>query len=115
MSMYLPSEDGMRLDFGSTWKNFWNYITELRKEVPDLIVCGDYNICHKAIIHDPVRLKNTSGFLQKNASGWIVWVESGFVDSFDYSPMSKSIYLVDYRGGSRARNKAGDWITLVPS
>jgi exodeoxyribonuclease-3 len=33
------------------------------KEIPNLIICGGYNICHEAIdIHDPVRNKNVSGF-----------------------------------------------------
>ena len=43
---------------------FQNYVNKLKKEIPNLILCGDYNICHQAIdIHNPVRLKNTSGFL----------------------------------------------------
>jgi exonuclease III len=29
-----------------------------KKQTPNLIICGDYNICHEAIdIHDPVRNK----------------------------------------------------------
>ena len=66
MSMYLPSgTNDARLSFKFQYMDeFLRYVTDLRKEIPNLIVCGDYNICHKAIdIHDPVRLKNTSGFL----------------------------------------------------
>jgi exonuclease III len=36
--------------------DFQNYINELKKQTPNLIICGDYNICHEAIdIHDPVQ------------------------------------------------------------
>jgi exodeoxyribonuclease-3 len=42
---------------------FQEYVNQLKTEYPNLIICGDYNICHKAIdIHDPVRNKNVSGF-----------------------------------------------------
>jgi exodeoxyribonuclease-3 len=44
--------------------DFLNYLKELRKTIPNLIVCGDFNICHEAIdIHDPIRLASVSGFL----------------------------------------------------
>mgnify|MGYP003301875849 CR=1 FL=1 len=42
---------------------FHQYIKILKKEHPNLIICGDFNVCHKPIdIHDPVRNKNVSGF-----------------------------------------------------
>ena len=37
-------------------EKFQEYVTELRKSRPKLILCGDYNICHEPIdIHDPIR------------------------------------------------------------
>ena len=37
-------------------------------DIKNLIIAGDYNICHKAIdIHDPIRNKNVSGFLPVEA------------------------------------------------
>jgi exodeoxyribonuclease-3 len=43
---------------------FQEYISELKKTIPNLVICGDYNICHEAIdIHNPVSNKNSSGFL----------------------------------------------------
>ena len=36
---------------------------KLKQTIPNLIICGDFNICHKEIdIHNPKRNKNTSGF-----------------------------------------------------
>jgi exodeoxyribonuclease-3 len=45
--------------------DFQNYINELKKQTPNLIICGDYNICHEAIdIHDPAQ-QNVSVFYLK--------------------------------------------------
>ena len=58
-------------------------INELKKEIPNLIICGDYNICHEAIdIHDPIRNKNVSGFLPAERAWLDGFMKSGFVDSF---------------------------------
>ncbi|MDB2493963.1 exodeoxyribonuclease III, partial [Flavobacteriaceae bacterium] len=66
MSLYLPSGTNLaRLEHKLEYMDlFQDYINTLKKDVPNLIICGDYNICHEAIdIHDPVRNKNVSGFL----------------------------------------------------
>ena len=51
MSMYLPSgSNNDRLEFKLKYMaDFQKYADELRKTKPNLIVCGDYNICHEAI------------------------------------------------------------------
>ncbi len=109
MSMYLPSgTNDARLEFKFQYMDeFLDYINSLRKEIPNLIVCGDYNICHKAIdIHDPVRLKNTSGFLPEERAWMDRFVESGFVDTFRlFNDQPDQYSWWSYRGGSRARNK----------
>jgi len=66
MSMYLPSgSNAARLDHKLEYMDLLQtYINDLKKEIPNLVIGGDYNICHEAIdIHDPVRNKNVSGFL----------------------------------------------------
>ena len=66
ISLYLPSGTnierlGLKFNFMDDFKK---YIYDLNKKIPNLIVSGDYNICHKEIdIHDPVRNKTVSGFL----------------------------------------------------
>ena len=70
MSLYLPSGTNLaRLEHKLEYMDlFQDYINTLKKEVPNLVICGDYNICHEAIdIHDPVRNKNVSGFLPEEA------------------------------------------------
>lgn len=62
---------------------FLEYLTELRKTRPKLIVCGDYNIAHKEIdIHDPKGNKKTSGFLPEERAWMDKFLLTDFVDSF---------------------------------
>jgi len=88
--------------------DFKVYIEDLKKEVPHLVICGDYNICHKAIdIHDPVRLKTVSGFLPEERE-WLskFLEESGFVDSF--RKLNEDIVQYSwwsYRANARQNNK----------
>ena len=51
MSLYLPSGTNIqRLEHKLTYMaDFQKYIDDLKKEVPNLVICGDYNICHQAI------------------------------------------------------------------
>ena len=65
MSLYLPSGTNIdRLGFKFKYMDdFFEYIKKLKKSIPNLIIAGDYNICHKAIdIHDPIRNAKVSGF-----------------------------------------------------
>ncbi|MCL6274023.1 exodeoxyribonuclease III [Muricauda sp. 2012CJ35-5] len=109
MSMYLPSGTNMaRLEHKLTYmSDFQKYADTLRKERPNLIVLGDYNICHEAIdIHDPVRNKNVSGFLPVERE-WIGnFIKSGFIDSFRHFNKEPHNYTWwSYRANSRANNK----------
>ena len=66
MSLYLPSGTNLdRLQHKLEYMDmFQDYINSLRSSFDNLIIAGDYNICHRAIdIHDPIRNKNVSGFL----------------------------------------------------
>ncbi|MGO3183984.1 MAG: exodeoxyribonuclease III [Aequorivita sp.] len=109
MSMYLPSGTNInRLEFKLTYMDdFRKYIDNLKKEIPNLVICGDYNICHEAIdIHDPVRLKNTSGFLPVEREWIDGFMKSGFIDSFRHFNKEPDNYTWwSYRANSRNNNK----------
>ena len=87
MSLYLPSgSNEARISHKLMFMDdFQKYINKLKKDIPKLVICGDYNICHEAIdIHDPVRNKKVSGFLPVERE-WIGnFIKSGFIDSFRY-------------------------------
>lgn len=109
MSLYLPSGTNLdRLDLKLKYMaDFQEYVNKLKQSCPNLIICGDYNICHEAIdIHDPVRNKNISGFLPVERE-WIGnFMESGFIDSFRHFNTQPHNYTWwSYRANSRANNK----------
>jgi exodeoxyribonuclease-3 len=109
MSLYLPSGTNLaRLDHKLTYMDdFQKYINSLRQKHPNLVICGDYNICHEAVdIHDPVRNKNVSGFLPVERE-WIGnFIESGFIDSFRYFNKNPHNYTWwSYRANARNNNK----------
>lgn len=109
MSLYLPSGTNMnRLEFKLTFMDdFQTYINQLTQEIPNLVISGDYNICHEAIdIHDPVRLKNVSGFLPVERTWLSGFLESGFTDSFRHlNPERVEYSWWSYRANARANNK----------
>lgn len=109
MSLYLPSGTNVdRLDYKFKFMDeFQDYIEKLKKEIPNLVICGDYNICHEAIdIHDPVRNKTVSGFLPEERSWLDGFMKSGFIDSFRYLNSEPHHYSWwSYRANARNNNK----------
>lgn len=74
----------VRQSFKMTWlEDFLNYINELKKSHPNLVIIGDFNICHKPIdIHDPIRNAHSSGFLPEEREWVSRFLDSGFIDTF---------------------------------
>lgn len=109
MSLYLPSASNIdRLDFKYQYMDdFFTYINNLKKEIPNLIICGDYNICHKAIdIHDPIRNAKVSGFLPEERAWVDKFVDHGFIDSFRmYNNEPHQYSWWTYRANARNNNK----------
>lgn len=108
MSMYLPSgTNSARLDYKFSYMDkILEYTLELRKSIPNLIICGDYNICHEEIdIHNP-KMKGVSGFLPEEREWLGRFIDSGFVDSFRFmNPERQEYSWWSYRANARANNK----------
>ena len=103
MSVYFPSgssgdlRQAFKMDF---LDQFLNYINTLKKTIPHLILSGDYNICHKAIdIHNPIRNKNTSGFLPEEREMLSELTDWGLFDSYRslYPEKDDEYSWFDYR------------------
>jgi exodeoxyribonuclease-3 len=109
MSLYLPSgTNSDRLDHKFKYMDdFQHYVDELIKEVPNIIICGDYNICHEAIdIHDPIRNKTVSGFLPEERAWLDKFMKRGFIDTFRVFNKDPNNYSWwSYRANARANNK----------
>lgn len=109
ISLYLPSGTNIdRLEYKFKFMDdFKEYIDTLKQDFPQLVICGDYNICHQAIdIHDPVRNKNVSGFLPRERAWLDRFLQSGFIDSFRHlNPDPHHYSWWSYRANARANNK----------
>ncbi|WKK58937.1 exodeoxyribonuclease III [Sphingobacterium sp. BN32] len=109
MSVYFPSgtTGDIRQDFKYKFlDDFQNYSNELLKEKDKLVICGDYNICHRPIdIHNPKSNANSSGFLPAEREWMEQFINSGYVDSFRHLNADPHHYTWwSYRAGARARN-----------
>jgi exodeoxyribonuclease III len=86
INAYFPS--GTSGEERQTYKYQWldeflGYLQSIRSEIPQQIICGDYNICHKPIdIHDPVGNKRSSGFLPEERQWMDKFFAAGYIDSF---------------------------------
>ena len=110
ISVYVPSASNIeRLGFKLQFcEDFLHYIKNLKCTIPNLIISGDFNICHKPIdIHNPVGLKNVSGFLPVEREWLSAFIEEcELIDSFRYFNDQPNHYTWwSYRQNSRERNK----------
>lgn len=110
VSVYHPSGSSgdERQAFKMQWlTDYTNYINELKKTRPRLVLSGDYNICHEAIdIHDPVRNAKNSGFLPEEREWMTDFLATGFIDSFRLLNKEAHQYTWwSYRANARANNK----------
>lgn len=109
ISVYHPSgtTGEERQAFKYQWlDDFLDYVNELKKTRPNLIIAGDYNICHKSIdIHDPIRNANSSGFLPEERAWMSKFIDSGFIDTFRVFNNEPHQYTWwSFRANSRAKN-----------
>jgi exodeoxyribonuclease-3 len=109
LNVYMPSGSSgeERQAFKFEWMDdFYAYVNQLKKEIPHLIICGDYNICHKAIdIHNPISNAKSSGFLPEEREWLGKFIDSGFIDTFrHFNPNPGNYTWWSYRFNSREKN-----------
>jgi exodeoxyribonuclease III len=109
ISVYIPSgtTGDIRQDFKMEFlTNFTSYIQNLRKERPNLIISGDYNICHKPIdINFPKKHEKMSGFLPEEREWFDKFIETGLIDTFrEFNREPDNYSWWSYRANSREKN-----------
>lgn len=109
ISVYVPSgsmgdiRQAFKMDFLDA---FYNYIKELLKIRPSLIISGDFNICHKPIdINHPEKHNGMSGFLPEEREWLTSFLELGLIDSFrEFNSEGNQYSWWSYRQNSRMKN-----------
>ena len=88
-------------------KDIQEWVDELKKTRPNLVIMGDYNIGHETIdIYNPDKAKKMSGFLPEEREWLTKWFESGFTDAFRHChPEMVEYSWWSYRRGNRGYNR----------
>ncbi|MBI5218217.1 MAG: exodeoxyribonuclease III [Bacteroidia bacterium] len=109
INSYFPSGTmgDVRQDFKMNYLNdFLKHIDSLKKQRPNLIISGDFNICHKPIdINHPEWHEDVSGFLPKEREWFDSFINLSFIDTFrvfNKDPYNYSWW--SYRAGARPKN-----------
>lgn len=110
ISVYVPS--GSMSEERQIYKNeflidFYNYVDNLRKKIPNLIISGDYNIAHNEIdLYNPSGNKNSTKFLLHERNWITKLLELGFVDAFRiHTTLDNQYTWWSYGRGVREKNK----------
>jgi len=109
LSVYIPS--GTSGDERQAFKmifldDFLLWVENLRKERPNLIISGDYNIAHTDIdINFPKKHQKMSGFLPEERAWVDKYLEHGYVDTFRLFHSEPNVYSWwSYRQLARAKD-----------
>lgn len=109
LCVYVPSGTmgGERQVFKMEFlEDFQKYIDNLKEVRPNIIISGDFNICHKPIdINHPEKHKKSSGFLPEERQWMDEFINSGFIDTFrNYNKDPEQYSWWSYRANARTKN-----------
>lgn len=111
-----PTRQSFKMQF---LQDFIRLVDVWKRQSPHLLVCGDFNICHKPIdIHDPIGNRHSSGFLPEERAWMDAYFELGMIDTFRmFNPQPHAYSWWTFRTNARARNKGWriDYITASKS
>jgi len=113
MSVYHPSGTSgpHRQVIKMKWlEDFQNYINDLKKSLPNLVLSGDYNIAHEEIdIHNPKGNKRNSGFLPEERAWMTSFLDSGIIDTFRHFNKNPDHYSWWSMRNSNVRKENKGW------
>jgi len=110
VNVYVPNSGSelKRLDYRQNWdKAFFDYLKDLEKVKP-VIVCGDFNVAHKAIdlARPKANYNKTAGYMQEEIDGMDKFIGGGLADTFRhlYPDATERYSWWSYRSGARSKN-----------
>lgn len=108
-NIYFPNgqKDDERLNYKMKfYDDFLNYITNLKNEGKDIIICGDVNTAHKEIdLKNPKANSQRSGFLDIERAWIDKLIKSDFIDTYRFlNPKDIKYSWWTYRFNARANN-----------
>lgn len=109
LTTYMPSGSSSeeRQLFKLGWLDFFaDYTKQMKKKLPNLVINGDFNVCHQAIdIHNPIVNRNTPGFTPEERAWFTYFLSLGYIDSFRHFTKDPHHYSWwSYRAGARKKN-----------
>ncbi len=109
LTTYMPSGSSSeeRQFFKLGWLEFFsNYTEKLQSDLPNLVINGDFNVCHQAIdIHNPIANRNTPGFTPEERAWFSSFLNLGYIDTFRHFTKDPHHYSWwSYRAGARRKN-----------
>lgn len=109
LTTYMPSGSSSieRQEFKLEWLTFFSaYTKQLQQKFPNLVINGDFNVCHQPIdIHNPVANKHSPGFTPEERAWFSDFLALGFTDAFRYFNKDPHHYSWwSYMGGARRKN-----------
>ncbi len=110
INVYVPNSgnDLRRLAYRQLWDlAFFNFLKRLEEKKP-VIVCGDFNVAHKAIdlARPKANYNKSAGFMQEEIDGMDRFTVGGLKDTFRhfYPDMPDRYTWWSYRAGARGKN-----------
>ena len=109
LNVYMPSGSSgdIRQSFKMQWLDYFlQHVEKEKRQLPGLVICGDYNICHQPVdIHNPKSNANSSGFLPEEREWFSHFLSHGYTDTFRHFNQEPHNYTWwSYRAGARSKN-----------
>jgi len=109
INIYFPNsqKDLQRLDLKILFnKEILKYLNEYKKKKKKIILCGDFNVAHKAIdLKNPKMNEKNPGYTVEEREGMDNFINNGYLDSFRiFNKEPENYTWWSYRFNARKRN-----------